>query len=148
MKRTSSLSLMPTTPVAMFDVWKVGLMAFELWTTSLSTITMRQHLWQTQPFFSPKMMLENQRMVTEKIEASMEAGLVMQKALFSSSLSWRLDVALFTLLAIFFFAAVDGIFRATGTSRTCFRASLLPVVRFQFNIFLTCTGAAYRGLVR
>ena len=84
MKPTSSLSLMPTTPAAMFDIWKVGLMAFELWSTSLSTITMRQHLWQTQPFFSPHMMLENQRMVTEKIEASMEAGLVMQKALFNS----------------------------------------------------------------
>ncbi len=84
MKPTSSLPLMPTTPVAMFDAWKVGQMAFELWSTSLSTITMRNHLWQTQPFFSPKMMQENQRMVTEKLEARMEAGLVMQKALFNS----------------------------------------------------------------
>ncbi|MGO2243225.1 MAG: hypothetical protein ACTH5D_15850 [Halomonas sp.] len=84
MKRSSTLPLVPTTPVAMFDIWKVGLMACELWSTSLSTITMRNHLWQTQPFFSPKMMQENQRMVTEKLEANMEAGLVMQKALFSS----------------------------------------------------------------
>ena len=84
MNRTSTLTFMPTTPVAMFDVWKVGVMAFELWSTSLSTITMRNHLWQTQPFFSPKMMQENQRMVTEKLEASMEAGLVMQKALINS----------------------------------------------------------------
>ena len=84
MKSTTPLSLMPTTPVAMFDIWKVGIMAFELWSTSLSTITMRNHLWQTQPFFSPKMMQENQRMVTEKLEASMEAGLVMQKALLNS----------------------------------------------------------------
>ena len=30
------------------------------------------------------MMRENQRMVTEKIEASIEAGLVMQKAFFSA----------------------------------------------------------------
>lgn len=84
MKRTSTMSLMPTMPVAMLDVWKVGVMAFELWSTSLSTITMRHHLWQTQPFFSPKMMQENQRMVTEKLEASMEAGLAIQKALFNS----------------------------------------------------------------
>ncbi|MGP9569238.1 hypothetical protein ACT3RP_17530 [Halomonas sp. AOP5-B2-8] len=84
MKHSSTLSLVPTTPVAMFDIWKVGLMACELWSTSLSTITMRNHLWQTQPFFSPKMMQEHQRMVTEKLEASMEAGLVMQKALFNS----------------------------------------------------------------
>ncbi|MFS8153809.1 hypothetical protein [Vreelandella titanicae] len=54
MKPTTSLPLMPTPPVAMFDIWKVGIMAFELWSTSLSTITMRNHLWQTQPFFSPK----------------------------------------------------------------------------------------------
>lgn len=84
MKSTTPLSLIPTTPVAMFDIWKVGIMAFELWSTSLSTITMRHQLWQTQPFFSPNMMQENQKMVTEKFEASMEAGFEMQKALFNS----------------------------------------------------------------
>lgn len=73
-----------TPPTAMFDVWKVGMMGMELWSSSLSTIAMRQQLWQTQPFFSPSMMRENQRMVSEKIEASIEAGLVMQKALFSA----------------------------------------------------------------
>ncbi len=61
MKSSTMLPMMPTTPLAMFDVWKAGLMAFELWTTSLSTITMRNHLWQTQPFFSPNMMKENQK---------------------------------------------------------------------------------------
>ncbi|KUJ88214.1 MAG: hypothetical protein XD36_1426 [Halomonas sp. 54_146] len=84
MKHSSTLPLMPPTPLAMFDIWKAGQMAFELWSTSLSTITLRNHLWQTQPFFSPKMMKENQRMVTEKLEASMEAGLEMQKMLFNS----------------------------------------------------------------
>ena len=73
-----------TPPTAMFDLWKVGMMGMELWSSSLSTIGMRQQLWQTQPFFSPAMMRENQRMVTEKIEASMEAGLVMQKAVLSA----------------------------------------------------------------
>ncbi|WP_447927576.1 MULTISPECIES: hypothetical protein [unclassified Vreelandella] len=67
----------PFLPV--LGIYKAGFMAFELWSTSLSTITERQKLWQTQPFFSPSMMLENQRMVTEKIEASLEAGMVMQK---------------------------------------------------------------------
>lgn len=71
-------------PMAMLDIWKSGLMAFELWSSSLSTIAMRQQLWQTQPFFSPSMMRENQRMVTEKMEASMEAALVVQKTLFSA----------------------------------------------------------------
>lgn len=84
MKRTTTPPMLPTSPLAMFDIWKAGVMAFELWSTSLSTITMRNHLWQTQPFFSPKMMQENQKMVTEKLEASMEAGLEMQKALFNS----------------------------------------------------------------
>jgi hypothetical protein len=84
MKSSTMLPLLPTTPPAMFDMWKAGLMAFELWSTSLSTITMRHHLWQTQPFFSANMMKENQKMVTEKLEASMEAGLEMQKALINS----------------------------------------------------------------
>ncbi|RUR31038.1 hypothetical protein ELY33_08190 [Vreelandella andesensis] len=68
----------------MFDMWKAGSMAFELWSSSLSTIAMRQQMWQTQPFYSPSMMRENQRMVTEKMEASIEAGLVMQKAVLSA----------------------------------------------------------------
>lgn len=84
MKSLTPLSLMPNSPAAMLDIWKAGFMAFELWSSSLSTIAMRQQLWQTQPFFSPSMMRENQRMVTEKIEASMEAGLVVQKTLFSA----------------------------------------------------------------
>ncbi|CAN0570497.1 unnamed protein product, partial [Ectocarpus sp. 12 AP-2014] len=84
MKRTTTSPMLPTTPLAMFDIWKAGIMAFELWSTSLSTITLRNHLWQTQPFFSPKMMQENQKMITEKLEASMEAGLEMQKALLNS----------------------------------------------------------------
>ncbi|RUR32982.1 hypothetical protein [Vreelandella nanhaiensis] len=80
MKSAIQPALMPMSPVAMLDVWKVGIMAIELWTSSFSTITQRNQLWQTQPFFSPRMMKENQRMVTEKLEASMEAGFAMQKA--------------------------------------------------------------------
>ncbi|WP_043530919.1 hypothetical protein [Litchfieldella xinjiangensis] len=70
----------PLSPAHAFDVWRVGVMAFELWTSSVSTIAMRNNLWYTQAPFSPRMITENQRMVTEKIEASMETGLEMQKA--------------------------------------------------------------------
>lgn len=79
MKSTSYPALIPMSTVAMLDAWKVGIMAIELWTSSLSTITQRHQLWQTQPFFSPHMMKENQRMVTEKLEASMETCFAMQK---------------------------------------------------------------------
>ncbi|WP_346797012.1 hypothetical protein R5M92_00240 [Halomonas sp. Bachu 37] len=81
MKPLTTPPLWPTNPAAMMDAWKAGLMAFELWSTSWSTIAMRHNLWSTQPFFSPKMMKENQRMVTEKLEAGMETGLEMQKAM-------------------------------------------------------------------
>lgn len=74
-------SPIPATPAAMFDVWKVGVMAFELWSTSLSTIAMRSNLWYTQVPTSTKMMKENQKMVTEKLEASMETFMEMQKAM-------------------------------------------------------------------
>lgn len=73
--------LIPTTPTAMFDVWKLGVMTLELWTTSFSTIAMRHGLWHTQPPTSARMLGENQRMVTEKLEAGMETGLVWQKAM-------------------------------------------------------------------
>lgn len=81
MKNTSNAALIPQTPAAMMDIWKLGIMAFELWSTSLSTINMRQNLWQTQQPNSAGMMKENQRMVSEKLEAAMETGLEMQKAM-------------------------------------------------------------------
>ncbi|SHF35896.1 hypothetical protein SAMN02745148_02417 [Modicisalibacter ilicicola DSM 19980] len=75
-------TLVPFTPAAMFDVWKVGVMAFELWTSSLSTIAMRNNLWYTQVPTSARMMKENQRMVTEKLDASLEVAMEMNKAMF------------------------------------------------------------------
>ena len=74
-------ALVPFTPAAMVDVWKVGVMAFELWTTSLSTIAMRNNLWYTQVPTSARMMKENQRMVTEKLDAGMEVATEMNKAM-------------------------------------------------------------------
>ncbi|QOR40730.1 hypothetical protein HNO52_01595 [Billgrantia diversa] len=65
----------------MLDVWNLGVMAFELWSTSLSTIAMRQGLWQTQSPTSVRMLKENQRMVTEKLEASLETSFEVQKAM-------------------------------------------------------------------
>lgn len=81
MKNPSHIPVVPMTPTAMMDVWKVGVMAFELWTSSVFTIAMRNNLWYTQVPTSAKMMAENQRMVTEKLEAGMETGLEMQKAM-------------------------------------------------------------------
>ncbi|WP_444678615.1 hypothetical protein [Halomonas sp. E19] len=73
--------ILPSTPAAMFDVWKLGTMMFELWSTSLSTISMRHQLWHTQPPTSARMVRENQRMVMEKMEAGIETGFAMQKAM-------------------------------------------------------------------
>ncbi|MCE8014300.1 hypothetical protein [Billgrantia desiderata] len=81
MKTMTPYSLVPLNPAAMMDVWKLGLMALELWSTSLSTITMRHGLWQTQSPTSARMLRENQRMVTEKLEAGLETGFEMQKAM-------------------------------------------------------------------
>ncbi|WP_233266451.1 hypothetical protein [Cobetia sp. L2A1] len=73
-------SMVPTTPAAMFDVWKLGTTSVELWSTTLSTIFSRTQLWGTQSPLDPKMIVENQKMVSEKIAASWEMWFVMQKA--------------------------------------------------------------------
>ena len=79
-KQTRMSALVPMSPAAMFDVWKLSTMALEMWATAFSTINARTDLWQTQSPFDPKMMLENQRMVMEKLAASWEVGTQMQKA--------------------------------------------------------------------
>lgn len=81
MSKTNQFPGFPMNPADMFDVWKVGITAFELWSTSLSTIAMRNNLWSTQAPTDARMIKENQRMVTEKLEACMEVGFEMQKAM-------------------------------------------------------------------
>ncbi|MCE8016881.1 hypothetical protein HOP62_12460 [Halomonas sp. MCCC 1A17488] len=81
MPSPSYYPFVPSTPAAMLDVWKLGIMAFELWTTSFSTIAMRHGLWQSQSPTSARMIKENQRMVTEKLEAGLETGFEIQKAM-------------------------------------------------------------------
>lgn len=81
MPSPSYYPFVPSTPAAMLDVWKLSVMTFELWTTSFSTIVMRNGLWQTQSPTSARMLKENQRMVTEKLEAGMETGFEIQKAM-------------------------------------------------------------------
>ncbi|PMR77126.1 hypothetical protein [Billgrantia endophytica] len=81
MKNSAPFIIMPQTPAAMMDVWKLGVMAFELWSTSLSTIVMRNSLWHTQAPTSARMIKENQRMVSEKLEASLETAFEIQKAM-------------------------------------------------------------------
>ncbi|MBB3191991.1 hypothetical protein [Halomonas cerina] len=56
-------------------------MALELWTTSLETIAMRHRLWHTLSPASPRMLQENQRMVSEKLEASLEIGVELHRAI-------------------------------------------------------------------
>ncbi|WP_129141220.1 hypothetical protein [Modicisalibacter coralii] len=82
MRQTPALPpLLPMTPTAALEAWKVGLMAYELWTTSLTTIAMRHNLWYTKSPTSRSMMRENQRMVTEKLDASLEVAAEWQKAM-------------------------------------------------------------------
>ncbi|MFD2192339.1 hypothetical protein [Pistricoccus aurantiacus] len=78
-------SLVPLTPLAMMDVYNVSMMAMEMLSSATSTITLRNNLWLTQFPTSPEMMQENQLMVTEKMQASMEVGLEMQKNLLDMS---------------------------------------------------------------
>ncbi|WP_245904636.1 hypothetical protein [Billgrantia lactosivorans] len=83
---------MPYSPAPMLEIWRLGVMAFELWSTSMSTIAMRHGLWQTQSPTSGRMLRENQRMVTEKLEAGLETGFELQKAMlqmaFGQSAPW------------------------------------------------------------
>lgn len=92
MKSPTHFPILPQTPAAMMDVWKLGVMAFELWSTSASTIALRNNLWQTQAPNSASMIKENQRMVSEKLEASLETGVEIQKAMlgmaFGQSTPW------------------------------------------------------------
>jgi len=74
------LSVVPTTPAAVTEVWKLGQMTSEFWSSAFSTIKSRTFLWEAKSPLDPKMIHENQRMVTEKLAASWEVGLEVQKA--------------------------------------------------------------------
>lgn len=78
-------SLIPLTPLAMLDAYKVGVMAMEMFSSAFSTIALRNNMWLTQPPTSAAMIEENQSMVTEKLQAGMEVGLEMQKNLLNMS---------------------------------------------------------------
>lgn len=81
MRKNLRMSAMfPMTPTAMFDVWKLGTMTIEMWSTAFSTINSRTEMWETKSPCDPRMMVENQRMVAEKLAASWEVGFEMQKA--------------------------------------------------------------------
>ncbi|MCL1477622.1 hypothetical protein MIH18_19240 [Marinobacter sp. M3C] len=81
MSNKSRISLIvPATPAAISDVWKLSQMATEFWSSAFSTINSRVLLWETKSPLDPTMMQENQRMVNEKRAASWEVGLEVQKA--------------------------------------------------------------------
>jgi len=73
-------SVIPSTPAAVSDVWKLGQMTFDFWSSAFSTINSRTLLWKTKSPLDPKMIQENQRMVTEKLAATWKVGLEVQKA--------------------------------------------------------------------
>jgi hypothetical protein len=73
------ISVIPTTPAAVTDVWKLGQMTAEFWSSAFSTIKSRTLLWGKKSPLDPKMIQENQQMVTEKLAASWEVGLEVQK---------------------------------------------------------------------
>ncbi len=79
-KKGRRSSIVPATPAAVVDVWKLGHMTRELWSSAFSTINSRTLLWKTKSPFDPKMIQENQRMVAEKLAAGWEVGLEVQKA--------------------------------------------------------------------
>ncbi|MFD2191538.1 hypothetical protein [Pistricoccus aurantiacus] len=78
-------SIIPLTPLAMMDAYKVSLMTMEMLSSAFSTIVLRNNMWLTQAPHSASMLEENQLMVTEKLQASVEVGLEMQKNLINLS---------------------------------------------------------------
>ncbi len=79
-KNTHMSAMIPMQPTAMSDAWDLGTETLEIWSAAFSTISSRTHLWQTQSPFDPKMMRENEQMVSEKLSATWEVGVEIQKA--------------------------------------------------------------------
>lgn len=79
-KNTHMFAMSPMQPTAMSDAWNLGNEALEILSAAFSTINSRTHLWQTQSPLDPKMMRENEQMVTEKLSATWEVGMEIQKA--------------------------------------------------------------------
>ncbi len=79
-KSIRNSKIIPTTPSAALDVFRLGTQTFEMWFSAAATINARVGLWMTTSPFDAEMIKENRRMVSEKLEASREIGLEMQKA--------------------------------------------------------------------
>ena len=72
--------IIPMTPDARSDVRKLGVMLLDAGPVALSTINLRVSMLVTHAPLNPKMMLENRRMVTEKLVALRDTGLELQMA--------------------------------------------------------------------
>lgn len=82
MSETNHLSaIIPMTPDARSDVRKLGCMLLNAGPAALSTINLRVGMLATHAPSNPKMILENRRMVTEKLAALWDTGLEVQMAL-------------------------------------------------------------------
>jgi len=74
-------AIIPMTPDARSDVRKLGCMLLNAGPAVLSTINLRVGMLATHAPSNPKMILENRRMVTEKLAALWDTGLEVQMAL-------------------------------------------------------------------
>lgn len=73
-------AIIPMTPDARSDVRKLGCMLLNAGPAALSTINLRAGMLATHAPSNPKMILENRRMVTEKLAALWDTGLEVQMA--------------------------------------------------------------------
>lgn len=73
-------AIIPMTPDARSDARKLGEMLLDTGPAALSTIGLRVSMLATHAPLNPKMILENRRMVTEKLSALWDTGLEVQRA--------------------------------------------------------------------
>jgi hypothetical protein len=69
----------PASLQTFWDVFRLAQTGLELWTSAAATITLRQQLWLTTPAWDPRLAIEWNRMVSEKMMAGMEVCLVVQR---------------------------------------------------------------------
>ncbi|WP_050996592.1 hypothetical protein [Marinobacter sp. BSs20148] len=73
-------AIIPMTPDARSDVWKLSCILMYAGPVALSTINLRVGMLVTHAPSNPKVILENRRMVTEKLAALWDTGLEVQMA--------------------------------------------------------------------
>lgn len=80
MKITANPLLTPTTAAAPWDAWTLGWMVTEMWVTSAYNIASRTSWLSTADPTGAAAWREWQRMLSEKMMASLEVGMEIQRA--------------------------------------------------------------------